>query len=99
MANEIHEIPISPGSLFRADRGAPVRGGHSRFVPMVPVSQDVSLPCIWRSHAVTQGLDNSNRPIRVHECLLLISRDPIVTMRAEVEVDAWQNFGEALVEW
>jgi hypothetical protein len=33
------------------------------------------------------------------ECLLLLSRDPPTVMRAEVALDAWQHFGECLVEW
>jgi len=98
MANESFDIPIAPGNIFSADPQKPVEGGHSRFVPNVPVGdgeRQICLPCIWKSHKITKGRDAE----AVNECLLLISRDPITTLRAEVSVDSWQHFGRVLVEW
>lgn len=102
MAEETFDIPISRGNIFTADPEKPVQGGHSRFVPNVPVGDGerrMFLPCIWKSHKVTQGQDASGAAIQVNECLLLISRDPVTTIRGEVAVDAWQHFGNILVEW
>jgi len=102
MANESLEIPISAGNVFTEDPKNHVHGGHSRFVPHVPVGDGptlVYLPCLWRSHKITPGKDASGSNIAVNECLLLISRDPITTIRGEVAVDAWQHFGTVLIEW
>jgi hypothetical protein len=93
-------VPIRPSEVFRPSRGSPVRGGHTRVVPAVPVGDDGSTaPCIWRSPRQVQmtAADGSKTP--ACECLLLLSRDPPTVMRAEVALDAWQHFGECLVEW
>jgi hypothetical protein len=93
-------IPIASESLFEEDSHRTVYGGGTRMVPMVPAGTDGTLlPCIWKSHTVTQGRDNDEQPIPVHECLLLVSRDPILTIRAEVHVDAWKQFARGPVEW
>jgi len=92
-------IPISTGSVIGSDPLQTVHGGGTRMVPMVPVGEGRLLPCIWRSHSVKEGVDNTGRPIRVHECLLLVGRDPLLTLRAEVDVDAWKQFGSGPVEW
>lgn len=102
MANEKFDIPITGGDIFTEDPEKPVRGGHSRFVPNVPVGDGdkrIFLPCIWKSHSVKHGQDASGSTITVNECLLLLSRDPITTIRGEVAVDAWQHFGNVLIEW
>jgi len=102
MADEKIEIPIVRGNIFSVDPEKPVRGGHSRFVPNVPVGdgeRQVFLPCIWRSHKITQGETADGSKIQVNECLLLISRDPVTTIRGEVAIDAWQHFGNVLIEW
>ena len=41
--------------------------------------------------------DGSKVP--AYECLLLISRNPLTTIRAEVAADSWQHFGQGIVEW
>lgn len=100
MANEHIEIPIDSGSIFKVNSQEPVRGGGSRFVPMVPVGNDgTAMPCLWRSHYVVQAVLSDGSKVPANECLLLVSRHPILTMRAEVAVDAWGSFGSALIEW
>lgn len=99
MADNLIEIPVSIGDLLVPTSDQPARGGPTRVVPLVPIGNDQSAPCVWKSHEVTRGLDNSGNPIRVNECLLLISRNPVLTIRAEVEVDAWKNFPNSTVEW
>lgn len=95
------EIPISPGELFRADETRTVSGGNTRLVKMVPIGNDgkTRLPCVWRSHAVTGGIDANGNPIRINACLLLASKNPPLVLPAEVAVDAWQHFAEGPVEW
>jgi hypothetical protein len=92
-------IPISAGSLLGHDPLPPAQGGDTRMVPMVPVGEGKLLPCIWKSHAIKNGIDHGGQSIRVHECLLLASRDPLLTLRAEVAVESWQHFGHGPVEW
>ena len=94
------EIPAEVGKIFREDPGAPVRGGHSRFVPLVPMGdKGDSMPCIWRSHYTIQAeLANGSR-VPARECLLLVSRKPLLTMRAEIAETSFQRFGEVLIEW
>jgi hypothetical protein len=100
MADEKIEIPVELGSIFKSDPSAPVRGGGSRFVPMIPVGNDgTAMPCLWKSHYVVQAELADGSKVPAHECLLLVSRKPILTMRAEVAVDAWQHFGTGLIEW
>jgi hypothetical protein len=100
MANEEIEIPVNTGSIFTIDKGRPVRGGGSRFVPMVPVGdKGDTLPCIWKSHYIIQAELADGSHVPANEALLLVSRNPILTMRAEVAVDSWQHFGQGLIEW
>lgn len=72
---------------------------RTRLVPHVPIGGGKFLPCLWKSHKITLSLDNNGLQNKVIECLLLVSRDPLLTLRAEVEVEAWQTFGNAPVEW
>lgn len=102
MASErLVEVPVDAGSLFRPDDLRPVSGGGTRVVKLVPIDDkgEKLLPCIWRSHEVTQGADNAGRPIKVNACLLLASKSPPLVLPAEIEVEAWQNFREGPVEW
>lgn len=92
-------IPISPGELFQSDPVRAVQGGNTRMVPLVPIGNGRLLPCIWKSHEVTTGNDPHDQPIRVHQCLLLVSREPLLTLRAEVEVEAWKQFTTGPIEW
>ncbi len=100
MADEKIEIPIELGSVFRESDRDPIHGGHSRFVPMVPVGNDGScMPCIWKSHYTVLAQLSDGTKVPARECLLLVSRKPLLTMRAEIAESAFQHFGEVLVEW
>jgi len=100
MADESLEIPAKVGHIFREDQGSPVRGGHSRFVPLVPVGdKGDTMPCIWKSHYTIQAELSDGSKVPARECLLLVSRKPLLTMRAEISEDSFQHFGEVLVEW
>lgn len=93
-------IPVSTNSLFKPDPLRPVQGGNTRLVPLIPIGEGKEhLPCIWKSHDVKDGTDSSGQTIRVYECLLLVSRNPVLTLRAEVAVEAWQHFSLGPVEW
>ena len=94
------EIPIAGGPVFSPDERAPVRGGNLRVVPMVPVGNDgTRLPCIWKSHKTIQATLQDGSKVPACECLLLISRNPLTTIRAEVAADSWQHFERGIVEW
>jgi hypothetical protein len=94
------EIPIINGPFFSRDENAPVRGGNLRFVPMVPVGNDgTRLPCIWKSRETIQATLHDDSKVPAHECLLLIARNPVTVIRAEVAADSWQHFEQGLVEW
>jgi hypothetical protein len=94
------EIPIAGGPVFSPNERAPVRGGNLRYVPMVPVGDDgTRLPCIWKSHVTIQATLSDGSKVPARECLLLITRNPITTIRAEVAESSWQHFGQGLVEW
>jgi len=75
------------------------RSERNRLVPSVPVGGGKFLPCLWKSHRTTLSTDGSGNQIKVRECLLLVSRNPLLTLRAEVEVEAWKNFSTTPVEW
>lgn len=99
MADKV--IPIEMGNtIFQRDEQRTVQGGGTRLVPLVPVSNDGStMPCIWKSRYIIQAELADGNKVAAHECLLLVSRNPILTMRAEVAVDSWQHFGQGPVEW
>jgi hypothetical protein len=101
MADDIILIPINPtGPVFQANENITVRGGHARYVPMVPVGDDgTRLACIWKSHEIVQATLADGSKVPAYECLLLISRNPLTTIRAEVAADSWQHFGQGIVEW
>jgi hypothetical protein len=101
MADDVVEIPISSGDLFRPDETNTVAGGGTRLVKMVPIDEDghTRLPCIWRSRSAARGTDKHGSPIQVNACLLLASKSPPCVMAAEVAVDAWQHFQDGPVEW
>jgi hypothetical protein len=93
-------ISISPGDVVRQDDVRPVTGGNSRMVKMVPVGNGNHLPCIIRSRvAVTTDNDGRELSAPSNECLLLVSRDPYLTLRAYVETSAWRSFPEQPLEW
>lgn len=94
------EIPIVSGDVLAPDPHRPISGGDTRIVRMAPIGDNKHLPCIWKSTYVVDDLDANGRPLRGHECLLLISRNPLTTLRAIVDcrVD-WQSFPTAVVEW
>lgn len=95
-----HVISISgAGELFRPDETRTVAGGGTRLVKMIPINEDVKLPCIWRSHKVTKSTDRDGNVIQVNQCLLLVCKNPPAVMAAEVAVDAWHNFPSGPVEW
>ena len=94
-------IPIiARGELFEANDHETVRGGGTRLVPMVPVGEGKALPCIWKAHqSKPADINNDGNLLPAFECLLLISRDPLQTIRAEVDVRAWAQFAHGPVEW
>jgi len=94
-------IPIiARGELFQKNDHEAVRGGGSRMVPMVPVGEGKELPCIWKSHkAKPCDINRDGNLLLAYECLLLISREPLQTIRAEIDVRAWEQFGSGPVEW
>jgi hypothetical protein len=94
---ELIEIPISAsGEIFTANKDAPVRGGGSRMVPLVPTPLG-NCPCIWRSHKITRG--SKGQP--VYEGLLLATREPLKIVVIEIDVDVvnQNNFPLVQVEW
>ena len=100
MADQLVEIPLTVGDVLAPDPARPLRGGNLRLVPLVPVGGGKTLPCIWKSHDVVLEEtrdDGGKHP--ANECLLLISRNPLLTLRAFAEVEAWKTFGEGVVEW
>lgn len=93
------EIPIdvAGGDVFTIDKSAPVRGGGSRMVPLIPTPLG-NCPCIWRSHKITKG--SKGQP--VYEGILLASRDPPETAAFEIDVtvaDKENAFPMVAVEW
>lgn len=74
-------------------------GGRTRMVPIVPVGNGQALPCVWKSHYMIDVELADGTKGRGYECLLLISRKPIMTIRAEVVAEAWNSFGQGPVEW
>jgi hypothetical protein len=92
-------IPIS-GPVFSPVALQPVQGGNSRMVPMVPIGdRGERLPCMWKSHYIVQAELSDGSRVPANECLLLLSKNPITTIRAEVAVDAWQHFDTGIIEW
>jgi hypothetical protein len=91
---------VARGELFEQSDREAVRGGGSRLVPMVPVGEGKTLPCIWKSHHPKPcDINQDGHPLPAFECLLLISRDPLQTIRAEIDVRAWAQFSSGPVEW
>jgi hypothetical protein len=97
------EIPVSVsmGELFKPDEIRTVKGGGTRLVKMVPLDNEgkTKLPCIWRSHTVTEGTSGDGSKIKVNACLLLAAKNPPTVLPADVAVDAWQHFSDGPVEW
>jgi hypothetical protein len=96
MANEDLIIPIHSENAFTPDLNAPVRGGGSRMVRMVPTGIGL-LPIIWISHKIT----TNEQGVPVYNCLLLDNKDPPHTSPAEITVDAFRHkdFPMVAVEW
>lgn len=101
MADHIIDIPVSVGDqIFAKDEKKTVSGGGTRLVPMVPIGDSGErLPCIWKSHYTVQAELSDGSKVPAHECLLLLGRNPLATIRAEVAVEAWQYFGTGPIEW
>lgn len=79
--------------------GEGISDGRRRLVPLVPVGNGQVLPCIWKSHyLVDVDLTDGSRA-RGYECLLLVSRRPLMTIRAEVASEVWNSLGQGPVEW
>lgn len=94
------EIPISGGDVLSPDPHHSISGGDTRIVRMVPVGDNKHLPCIWKSKYLVNDLDANGQSLRGHECLLLLSRNPLTTLRAIVDYrDDWQSFPTTVVEW
>jgi len=95
---DVIEIPVSTSDgVFTASKEAPVRGGGSRLVPLVPTPLG-NCPCIWRSHEVTAG--SKGQP--VYNGILLVSKDPPQTVPFEIDVAVAKNpsaFPLVAVEW
>jgi hypothetical protein len=94
---ELIEIPISAsGEIFTANKDAPVRGGGSRMVPLIPTPLG-NCPCIWRSHTISEGAQGQP----VYEGILLVSKNPPQTMRFQIDVDITKKspFPMVPVEW
>jgi hypothetical protein len=73
--------------------------GKTRFVPVV-VTPSGPLLVIWRSHeTIMADVNGDGHPIAANECVVLVSRNPLVTMRAEVDVNLWNHCDQAVVEW
>ena len=94
-------IDLGSESIFNESPDRAVSGGGTRYVPAIPVGNDgVIMPCIWRSHYTVQAELSDGSHVPANECLLLVSRKPLLTMRAEIAVAAWSNFNDKIpVEW
>lgn len=91
-------VPVA-AELFTLEEVGHPRGGRTRLVPMVTTSVG-RFPVIWRSHKVIMAdVNGDGKPIPAVECVLLVTRQPLVTMRAEVDVRAWEHLPEGPVEW
>jgi hypothetical protein len=89
-------IDINAGEAFKQDAHAPVRGGGTRLVRMVPTAIG-NLPIIWISHEITKN----DEGIPVYQCLLLDNKTPPHALPAEITVEAFKtkNFPMTSVEW
>lgn len=97
MADHI-EIPVNV-ELFTPEEIGCSRGGRTRLVPLVKTSVG-TFPVIWKSHeTVVADVNGDGHPIPAVECVLLVTRKPLVTMRAEVDVKAWEHLPQGPVEW
>jgi hypothetical protein len=99
MSGEKIEIPVTAGNIFSEDPTRPVEGGHSRLVPAIPIGDGRVAPCLWKSHYTIQIEGPDGSKTTANECLLLIARNPLLTIRAEVASDAWPHFGRVTIEW
>jgi hypothetical protein len=101
MAHDDLIIDLTREPIFNESPDRTVSGGGTRFVPAIPVGNDGTImPCIWRSRYLIQATLSDGSHVPAYECLLLVSRNPILTMRAEIAVAAWPNFTEKVpVEW
>ncbi len=94
------EITVISAPVFKPDEQNAVQGGDRRFVPRVPVGDaGETMLCMWKSHYIVQAELSDGSHVPANECLLLVSRNPLVTIRAEIAVDAWQHFGSGIIEW
>ena len=93
-------IPIiSSGELFKASDSGPVRGGGTRYVPLIRTPHG-PWPCIFKSHKIiSEVVRDGCGPVPCHECILLVSRDPLQTIRAVIEVEGFKTFDMVPVEW
>lgn len=99
MSEKVFDISLGE-KIFTPDERLTVSGGGTRLVPMVPVGNDgTTLPCIWKSHYTVQAELGDGSKVLANECLLLLNRNPIATIRAEVAVEAWQHFSTGPIEW
>jgi hypothetical protein len=93
-------VPVSTVDVLSPDKvgeGISTRG-RARMVPLVPVGNGTVLPCIWKSHyQVDVDLPDGTKG-RGYEALLLVSRKPLMTLRAEVVAEAWDSFARGPVE-
>lgn len=95
MSDQVIQIPVSTSPVEAAHPGQ----GKTRLVPVIRTPVGPML-CIWQSHKVIQAdVNNDGHPIPARECVLLVTREPLVTMRAEVDLKAWEHFDQAPVEW
>jgi hypothetical protein len=93
-------IPIQgAGDLFKPLADRPVQGGGSRLVPGVPTPHGV-WPCIWKSHQISEAvIREGGKPERVYECILLTSKNPPQTIRAQIEAEGFKTFQPVAIEW
>lgn len=99
MSDKIIDISVGD-QIFGKDESRTVSGGGTRLVPLVPLGSSGQLaPCIWKSHYTVQAVLADGSKVTANECLLLLGRNPLSTIRAEVAVDSWQHFQTGPVEW
>lgn len=95
MSNDI--IIDLGGPATRPNENDVPRTGERRFVKLIPMPGNYAAPAIWSGPIKPQEIDG--KYVRARECVVLVSKDPIQTMKITIPVEFYDVLPDIPVEW
>lgn len=98
MSNDDIIIDLVGAVNNKPNEGEIARRGSRRMVKLVPVPGMYAVPCIWAGPVKPAEID-PGKYVLSRECIILMSKDPLQSMKMTIPADFYEKLPEIPVEW